>query len=169
METNVLEELHKRHSSGSFPVLIDIYHDRILWDSASLKKGFENGHLRIINDTRGVVYKGKTYLPSVFSYSPPSEDGKAEASASITVSAVDRKMLTVIENMHGSGTATITTIFEKISVNEVVFTPIKTVVFETGNVEWDKLTAKWKLSRDPITVLNVPRDIGTKQRCPSAY
>ena len=85
------------------------------------------------------------------------------------LSAVDRKILGVIENMRGSGVAKITTVFEKISIDEVVFSPIQTIVFETGSVEWDKLTAKWKLSRDPVVTLNIPRDIGTKQRCPSAY
>lgn len=168
MEKEVIEELHKRNSSGSLPILIDVQHDKIVWGQKYLQTGkYENGHIRLINDTRGVIYKGQWYFPSAFNYSAPSDDGKIEAKASVTVTAIDKSFRTTIDNMDEGGTATITTVFEKISTDEVVFTPIKTLVFEISDVTWDKLTAKWTLARDPVSTINIPRDLGTIQRCPS--
>jgi hypothetical protein len=164
-----IEELHSRHTDGTFPVLIDVQHDYILWSKEMLDSGkYENGHLRLINDPRGVVYQGFYYSPAAFVFSPPSDDGKVEGNASITVSAIDATMYKIIQNMTSPAVAHITTVFEKVSLNEVVFTPIQSIVMEMRAVEWDKLTAKWKLNKDPVLSLNIPRDLGTVQRCPSA-
>ena len=169
MNLQTIEELHKRNSDSSYPVMIDVQHDYIIWSKKLLETGqYENGHLRLINDTRGVLYQGKYYFPSSFSYTPPTDEGKAETKASISISAIDSSIRTIINNITSGATATITTVFEKVSLNEVVFYPIRSVVFSMGDIDYDKLRAKWNLFSDNVLSLNIPRVLGTIQRCPSA-
>lgn len=169
MEISTVEELHNRNSGGNFPVMIEIKHDLIVWSKKLLETGlYENGFLRVINDTRGVVYKDLYYFPCSFDYTPPSDDGKIEASTSISITTIDSYLLQIIQNINEGATAKITTVFEKISLDEVVFTPIKSMTFVMNGVEYDTMTAKWKLSRDSVLSLNIPRILGTIQRFPSA-
>lgn len=169
MNIQTIEELHKQTTDAFFPVLIDIMHDDIFWDSESFSTGlYENGHLRLINDPRGVEFEGKTYLPSGFSFSEPSDDGKGVGQASIVINAVDERILQLIENISSKPVAQIQTGFERINENELFFVPLQRYSFQLLSVDLEKPNAKWKLSQEPLYSLNAPRDLATSLRCPSA-
>lgn len=165
----VVEELHKQHADISLPVLIDILHDDIFWSAESLSSGlYENGHLRLINDARGVEFDGKTYLPAAFSYTPPQENGNGTGQASLTINAVDETILQIIENITSKPVAQIQTGFERLNEDELMFVPLQKQSFLLSSVDVEKPSAKWKLEKDPYFSLNIPRDLATAMRCPSA-
>lgn len=166
IETATLEELFSNEQTGCVPVLMDIKHDRLVWQDDSL--GQENGHFRVINDTRGVKFGGKTYLPMSFSFEAPSEDGKSVGSASVTISAIDRRIIEIIRMIDTPPTCEIEAYYEKIGENKIKFTKLFGYKMKMSSVVYDKMTAKWNLSYSGALALNIPRDTGTAIRCPAA-
>lgn len=167
IESITLEELFKNEQPGSVPILMDIQHDRFIWQDGN-PYNQENGHFRVINDTRGVKFNGKTYVPMSFSFEAPSEDGKTTGSASVTISAVDRRIIEIIEKIDTPPECEIEAYFEKIDENRVKFTRLFGYKLKMGSVVFDKLTARWNLVFSSLLQLNIPRDVGTEIRCPAA-
>lgn len=74
IENWTIKELFSQSTGGTIPILIDIQHEKIVWNDNSMDQ--ENGHLRLINDSTPIVYQGKKYLSAYFAFKPPMEDGK---------------------------------------------------------------------------------------------
>ncbi|MCQ2086558.1 MAG: hypothetical protein MJZ37_00580 [Bacilli bacterium] len=166
IETLTLQELFSSSTEGTFPFLIDIQHDELVWSDQSF--GQENGHFRLINSTTAVRHNGKKYLPAVFSCTLPSEDGQKIGNTSITVSAIDRRIIEMIRTINTNPRCVLEAYFAKISDTEFVFNKLNHYEFEMTSVNWDNQTAKWNLVFDPAMQLSVPVDLGTKTRCPAA-
>ncbi|MBQ0111955.1 MAG: hypothetical protein KBT03_02385 [Bacteroidales bacterium] len=164
LETITLEELFQQNTDGNLPFLMDIEHDDIEWEDDAL--GQDKGHLRLINDSVTVKYQGNKYLPSFFSFVMPSEDGKTVGNTSVTISAIDQRIIKVIRNIKDKPKVTFVALFAR-KDNTVVFSKLFKYTFEMNSVSWDGVSAKWNLVFDPAMQLQVPRDKATLIRCPS--
>lgn len=164
INTITLEELYGTSLEGSLPVLLTIKHDAITWKDKN--SDYEDGCIRFIGSNTSVRYKGKKYFPCNFVYSPPSEDGQKIGNASIEISAIDRSIIEVVRKLRSNPTATIDCFFAKISDTEFLFSKICHYTYEMSDVSWDPKTLKWTLLFDPVSQTNVPRGLGTIQRCP---
>lgn len=171
IDSITLEELFNKSTDGSFPVLVDITHNDIMWRDDD--QGQEDGHLRLINANYPVLYQGdndtgrKKYLPSHFVFTPPSEDGKSVSGASVTISAIDRRIVEVIRMIENKPRMRVEAFFERTEDDKIVFRRLYHYEFELSSVTWDGVSAKWELTFDPTMSLNVPRDLATINRCPS--
>lgn len=164
IESTTLEELFSSSTSGSLPILIDIRHDALKWQDKSLEQ--EDKHMRLINAPTAVRYNGKKYLPAVFSYTLPTEDGTKIGNTSITISAIDRRVVELIRSIKTYPIAVIEAFFTKIDGNSYAFSRLYHYEFQMRDVTWDDSTAKWNLVFDPVMQMNVPKDLGTKSRNP---
>lgn len=164
-----IKELFDESSSGLLPVMADIEHDHIVWNDNSAEQ--ENGHLRLINDGAAVKYKGKKYMPSVFQFTMPTEDGKKIGNTTITVSAIDQRIIEIIRSINNNPpTLTITAVFGKRNVDGRVgyeFHELNEYKFTMNNCRWTETTAQWDLVFDTTMQINVPIDMGTKFRNPA--
>lgn len=171
IESATLEELFSETTSGSFPVLMDIRHDALVWSSNKDKDiqdlQQKDGHLRLINSNTAVKYNGERYLPANFSYTLPTEDGAKVSQTSITISAVDRRIVELIRSIKSSPIAVIEAFFTKPTETSFAFSRLYHYEFKMKDVTWDDVTAKWTLVFDPVMQVNVPKDLGTKSRNPS--
>ena len=163
-----LKELMEQNIAGTIPVLIDIQHDSIVWEDGDEQ---ENGHLRLVNDSIAIRYKGdedtaKTYYPACFSFTPPSEDGKTVGNTKVTVSAIDQRIIKIIRSIDSKARARFVAFFAKKESN-YFFQKLYNYEFEMQSVNWNGITADWTLVFDPTMKLNVPRDLGTSVRFPS--
>lgn len=164
IEAVTFAELFKDYTDGSFPVLMDIYHEDITWSSDDTEQ--EQGHLRLINANYKVKYEGNIYQPAHFNFVAPSEDGKTIGSTSVSISAIDRRIVEVIRGINSKPAASIVAVFAKTDNNSVIFSKLSQYEFEMTNVSWNGVSATWNLIFDPTASLNVPRDLATSVRCP---
>jgi hypothetical protein len=173
----VLKNESDRTSALFLPVLLDIQHPEIAWgeqgDSQFIQ---QDGHLRLVNDIRGVMYKGDDtephyYAPCSFSAKMSKEDGKSKGTATLSVSAVDGRIIEVIRSVTEGVTCRITAFYSKIENenNQVkyVFSKLYGKEFEMGSVTWTGTSAQWELNADGIMDLNAPRDKGSLFRFPA--
>lgn len=173
IESITLEALFSSSDDGFIPVLIDIQHDAIYWGDVVMEDGEVgdgiqvNGHMRLINSKTAVKYSGHKYLPCNFNFSKPSEDGQKISNTSITISAIDQRIIEVIRKLRSAPIAIIEAYYTKMNDVEFAFRRLNSYTFQMSTVSWDNKTAKWTLVYDPVSQTNVPRAKGTKTRCPS--
>lgn len=168
IETIAMEEIFKQNMEGFLPVLVDIFSPDIKWQGSDDKQ--ENCHLRLVNDTSDIVYKGKTYAASCFNFTPPTEDGKKIEGASITISAIDQRVIELIRLAEIDCKISIVASFAKQVDDEgtkFYFTEMQNFTFTMKNVTWNRTTAQWTLVFDETMQLNIPRDLATEIKCPS--
>lgn len=165
LEIETLKELFDQNQSGNIPVLVEIKHPEIKWKDNSQEQ--ENGYLRLINAPMAVMFNGHKYLPSVFQFSIPKEDGSKVGDTSITISSIDQRIIEVIRAIKTNPIATIEAFYSKISDDEYMFSKLYHFEFKMGSCSWDDVTAKWTLEYDPAMQINVPKDKATTFRCPA--
>lgn len=167
----------QKSENALLPILIDIKHPGIKWDDESQTTYKQtDGHLRLISNSRGVMYKGnditpKWYAPCEFSFKRPKEDGKTKSKASISISCIDSRLIEVIrlikEDLTCSIVALYTVVESENETEQYIFSKIYGKDFELGSVSWDGITAQWELDPDSTMDLSVPRDKGSSFRIPS--
>lgn len=171
IDTTTIEELYKENKSGHIPVLLDIISDEIIWDDNY--KNQENGHMRLINSDTAVMYNGNKYLPAYFSCSLPQEDGKKIGNASITISAIDQRIIQIIRSITQQPKCVIESVYAKMKTEDdhtvFVFKKLNKYEFAMSSVSWNESTADWTLVFDPAMQINVPKDKGSIMRNPAIY
>lgn len=165
IQTTTLAELFDRASDGNIPVLVDIQHEGIIWADDEPEQ--ENGHLRLVNNNAKVKYNGKTYYPAYFSFRLPSEDGQKVGNTSVTISAIDQRVIELIRSIGSMPRCVFEAFYSRINGTQIAFSRLYHYEFLMDSVVWDGVTAKWNLVFDPAMQLNVPRDLATVNRCPS--
>lgn len=172
INTQTFDDFSQRGLEGFLPVLVDIRHPGITWNDSVQ----QNGHLRLVNDTKGMMYKGndtepKYYAPCNFQFKLPKEDGKTKSKASITISALDSRIIEVIRSIEEDLTCRIVGMYSKITSADgkvkYVFSKMYSRKFEMSNVSWNGVTAEWELEPDSIADINAPKDKGSLFRFPS--
>ena len=164
IRTVAAEEIWKQTTDGFLPVLLEIYNPDIKWKDGTLEQ--DNMYLRVISDTNAVMYKGKKYLPCKFSYTPPEEDGKSVGQASITISAVDSRVVQMLRSIELQCEVKVMAMFAKRGT-ETRFYPIEYIRSKLPSATYNRLTAQLTLSYKDVLKLNVPRHIATKDQLPS--
>lgn len=167
IDSMTIEELYSQDTASSIPILLTIRHGGIVWTDNSGAQ--ENGFLRLINSNVPVIYEDKKYLPANFIFELPSEDGKKVGDTKISISAIDQRIIEVIRSIDSNPIAEITAVFQYISETEITFKKLYNYRFEMQSVEWNGVSAQWKLMFDPAMNVNIPADLATSIRCPSAY
>lgn len=165
IESTTLEELFSSSTAGSLPILIDIRHDALKWKDSSLEQ--EDRHMRLINAPTAVRYNGHKYLPAVFGYTMPTEDGTKVGNSTITISAIDQRVVELIRSIRTPPVAVIEAFFTKPTEDSFAFSRLYHYEFEMRDVTWDATTAKWILVFDPVMQINVPKDLATRSRVPA--
>lgn len=167
IEAATLEELYAQNTDGFLPILVEIQDDNIIWQTKDAYD--EDGYLRLVSGNIPVMFEGKKYRPAVFVFEPPSEDGKKVGNTNITISAVDRKVVEIIEQIETKPNVRIVAAYCKTNDEEIIFSKIYHYNFTMGSVQWDGVTAKWQLTFDTAMEQNAPVDLATEARCPAAY
>jgi hypothetical protein len=173
----VLDSSAQESDSSFLPVLVDIRHSGIYWGpDAGGETSQENGHLRLVNDVRGVKYKGDDpvpywYAPCTFSFKPGKDDGKNKANASITISAADSRIIEVIRSIEEDLVCQVVALYGKVKNDEgrvsYTFTKVYGKEFDMTSVNWDGISAQFTLNPDSTLDMNTPRDKGSLFRFPS--
>lgn len=164
IEAVTISELFDRASDGNIPILVDIQHGSIVWED---NKEQENGHLRLVNNNAKVKYQEKVYYPAYFSFVLPSEDGQKVGNTSVTISAIDQRIIEVIRSINSAPKCVFEAFYTKLSDTQILFSKLYHYEFLMDSVNWDGITAKWNLVFDSACQLNVPRVLATVNRCPS--
>lgn len=176
ISTVVLDSMEQKSDSIFLPILLDITHPEIVWGDVPGMDLQQDGHLRLVNDVRGVRYKGDDlephyYAPCNFSIKMPKEDGKNKGVASATISAVDGRVIEVIRSVSEDIMCQVVAFYAKITNEsntvQYVFSKLYGKKFEMGGVTWTSTSAEWSLDPDKIMDLNIPRDKGSIFRFPS--
>lgn len=169
IEVAALEELWKQNTNGHLPVLLEIFNPDLKWNDNSYEQ--ENMYLRVIDDSNPVVYKGKRYLPCCFSYTPPEEDGKTIGQSSISISALDSRIVQMLRSIELPCEVTVMAMFAK-RQNEngnttYKFIPLDNLKTKMLSASYNATTAQFNLTFKDVLKLNVPRDVATKDLLPS--
>lgn len=169
IQTIAMEEIWARTTDGHIPVLLEIYNPDIKWNDGSVEQ--ENMYLRVIDDSNPVIYKGKKYLPASFEFTPPEEDGKTVGQASITLSAIDSRVVQMLRSIELQCEVTVMAAFAKL-VNEngkttFRFYPLDQIKTRMPSATYNRTTAQLSLVYKDVLKLNVPRDKATKNQLPS--
>jgi len=168
-----MEELWKEDTDGHIPVLMEIFNPDIKWADGSDEQ--ENMYLRVIDDSNPVIYQGKKYLPCKFNYTPPEENGKNIGEASITISAIDTRIVEILRSVQVECDVTVVAAFaKKTTVNEggqevttYRFFPFDELKAKMQSATYSRTTAQLSLVCKDVLKLNVPRNIATKDKLPS--
>lgn len=159
-----MEEIWKQNTDGHIPVLLEIYNPDIKWNDNSLEQ--DNMYLRVIDDSNPVVYRGKKYLPCRFEYNPPEEDGKTIGQASITLSAIDSRVVQMLRSIELQCEINVMAAFTK-SGNRYKFLPLDQLAAKVSSASYNRTTAQMNLVYKDVLKLNLPRDVATKNKLPS--
>ena len=169
IQTVAMEEIWKKNTDGHLPVLLEIYNPDIKWNDGSLEQ--ENMYLRVIDDSNPVVYKGKKYLPARFEFTPPEEDGKTIGQATITISAIDSRVVQMLRSIELQCEITVMATFAKVTRANgsaiMKFCPLEQLKARVPSATYNRTTAQLNLVFKDVLKLNVPRDTATKNLLPS--
>lgn len=173
IQTVALEELWKDNTDGHIPVLVEIFNPDLKWTDGSDDQ--ENMYLRVISDSNPVIYNGKKYLPCKFGYTPPEENGKSIGQASITISAVDTRIVELLRSCQVECEVTVVAVFaKKVIVTEdneehttYQFYPLDELKSKMESANYTRTTAQLNLVYNDVLKLNVPRNIATRDKVPS--
>ena len=164
IQTVAMEEIWKRNTDGYVPILLEIYNPDIKWNDNSLEQ--DNMYLRVINDSNNVKYGGHKYLACSFDFKPPEQDGTKTASASISVSAIDSRVVQMLRSISLVCDVTVTAAFAK-NGTSYTFYPLDEYTLQMKSASYTRVSAELTLQADEEWTLNVPVDIATKDRFPS--
>lgn len=170
-----MQDLWKENIDGYFPYLLEIYNPDISWTNEEKELySQEDCYLRIICDDNKVKYKGKTYLPASFTFSPPESDGTKIGTASLTVTALDYRIRKILKAIKIACDVTVMAFFVKVTKNEesadaiYKFKNLDSISFTMNSASSDKTSVKFNLVYDVGMAQNVPYHIATQDRVPSA-
>lgn len=159
-----MEEIWKSQSDGWLPALLEIYNPDIKWEDSSL--GQENCYFRVISDTNAVTYKGKRYIPCRFEFTPPEEDGKKIGNATITISAVDSRIVRILRSIDMQCEIRITAFFAK-KDNKIKFYPLDSLKATLPSASYNRSTATFNIIFKDVLQMNVPAEVATQDKLPS--
>lgn len=173
ISTVTFSELAQRESGLSMPVLLDIEHPEIVWNNET-DLNLQDGHLRVVNDTIGLKYKGDDdrpywYFPCVFKLKLPKEDGKKSSTASLTISCLDSGVIDVIRSVEEDLTCRVVALYAKMDdTGKYIFSKQYGKRFSLGSVTWSGTNATWELDPNKVMSAGFPRDTASQFRFPGA-
>lgn len=67
--------------------------------------------IRVVNNNQNIVYNGNTYLASSFRFTPPAQEEGELRRATLSISNVDRSLITLVRSITTSPTVTANVVF----------------------------------------------------------
>lgn len=176
--SNYVAESESQSADPAFlPVLLDITHPEITWfEDQNEKTAQQDGHLRLVNDVRGVMYQGDDtephyYYPCNFSIKMPKEDGKTKGKASASISCADGRIVEVIRSVSEGLEAQVVAFYAKMTNDDgqvrYAFSKLYSKKFSLGDVTYDGLNASWTFDPDNTAEMSIPVDKGSLFRFPA--
>ncbi len=173
IQTCVLGELFKQNINGILPVLLEVYNEELVWGDNSYEQ--EDCYLRVVNDTQAVKFGGKKYIPCAFEMTLPEEDGKTLKPITLTVSAIDSRMIQLLRSTSEKSEVSIKACFakEKTVVEggrekvKYSFYPMTNYKFKVKGASCTRVTASLTLEVEDILSLQASRDKATQDKFPS--
>ena len=169
-----MSELWKEDIDGYLPILMEVYNPDIKWTQEEKDTyNQEDSYLRLIADESRVVYKGKTYLPCSFEFTPPEIDGKKVGSASVSISALDSRVKMLLRTIKIPSDVRIVSLFAKTEKDNqsgkyiYQFAELQSTPFKMASASSTKTTATFNLSFSKNLTQTVPYDVATPDRVPS--
>lgn len=167
-----MSELWKSDRDSFLPVLMEVYNPDIKWESKEYEQ--DDCYLRLTANDSKLIYKGKTWLPCAFNFSPPETDGQKIGAASVTISALDARVKFLLRTIRVSCTAKIVAMFAKIEKDnnsgkfQYKFIPLDSMEFKMNQATVSNTTATFSLTYKSPLQQNVPYDVATTDRVPGA-
>ncbi|MBO7715787.1 MAG: DUF1833 family protein [Methanobrevibacter sp.] len=161
LQTVTMEEIWKSQSDGYLPCLLEIFNPDIKWSDNS--QGQENTYLRVISDTNSVVYQGKRYLPCKFELTMPEEDGKKIGNATITISAIDSRIVQMLRSTEIQCEVNVKAFFAK-KGNTFKFLPLDSIKAKMPSASYNRSTATFNLVFKDVLQVNVPSEMVTQDK-----
>jgi len=173
IQSYVLSELCKQRVNGYLPVLLEIYNEELVWGDNSYEQ--ENMYLRVVNDSQAVKYQGKKYIPCAFEMTMPEEDGKTLKPISLTVSAIDSRMIQLLRMTALKSEVTIKSCFMKETEEteggktktKYKFYPLANYKMKVKGANCTRVSATLTLEVEDILSLQASRDKATKDKFPA--
>lgn len=173
IQTYVLSELCKSHIGGTLPVLLEVYNEDLVWGDNSFEQ--ENMYLRVINDTQSVRYQGKKYIPCAFEMTMPEEDGKSVKPPTLTISAIDSRMIQMLRMAKTKSQVTMKACFAKRREEteggkikeKFAFYPLANYKFKVASANCTRITAQLTLEVESVMSLQASRDKATVDKFPA--
>lgn len=173
IQSFVLSELCKQNIGGTLPVLVEIYNEELYWGDNSYEQ--ENCYLRVVNDSQSVRYGGKRYIPCAFDMELPEEDGKTLKPITLTVSAIDSRMIQLLRSTALKSTVSVKACFAKETTEtdggrtktRFAFYPLADYKFRVKGANCTRLTATLTLEVEDIMSLQAGRDKATQEKFPA--
>lgn len=163
IDSVTLEEIWAENTDAHIPVLLDIYNPFILWGENN-DGSQENCHLRVINDSNTVIFKGKKYIPCALSFKAPQEDGTKIGTASITISALDSRVQQLVAQIRNVSDVDVVAAFVKSDEKTYRFRELSKWKFQIETATVNRSTATFNLVANNVFNLNVPRDTMDKNQ-----
>lgn len=158
---------------GYLPILLEVYNPDITWADKEKKfYGQEDSYIRFIADEIKVIYKGKTYLPCSFEYTPPESDGSKIGSASVTISALDTRVRQVMRLIKLPSKINVIALFGKQEKNAgsgfiYKFVEVNTMSYTMTTASANSTTAMFNFDFDRSLMQQVPYDMAVQERVPA--
>ena len=171
LDVITINDLWQNNVDGWLPILMDIYNPDITWtDEEKAAYGQEDSYIRVIADENQVIYKGKTYIPCAFNYTPPEMDGKKVGTASISITALDSRIKRVLRTIKIPSEVTVVSMFAKVSRDSgspiYKYKELNSKPFLMSSASSNKTTATFNLTFGNNFGQNVPYDMATQDRVP---
>ena len=168
-----LTDLWKQDVDGYLPVLMEIYNPDIAWtEEEKTAYGQDDSYIRLIADDSKVIYKGKTYLPCAFEFTPPEMDGKKIAGASLSISSLDSRVRKLLRSIKLPSEVNIVSLFVKAEKSNQTgkfiykFSEMNSKPFVMKSAGSNKTTATFNLTFNKAMDQIVPFDVATADRTP---
>lgn len=170
LQTVAIEEIWKSQSDGFLPVLLEIFNPDIKWEDNDVEQ--ENCYFRVISDVNGVTYQGKKYMPCKFEFSLPEENGKSIGNASISISAIDTRIVQLLRSIDSECKVTLKAFFAKeaIKVEDgkektvIKFFPIDALKATLSSASYTRTVASFNIIFKDALQLNIPAEVVTKDK-----
>lgn len=162
IDSATVAELWSETTEGHIPCLMEIYNADLNWGDADLEQ--DNFYLRVINDSNGVMYKGKKYIPCSFSFKAPTEEGTKIGTASITISGLDSRVQQLLEQIELVSDVSVVAMFAKQDNKKYYFRELSHWTFKMETANANRSSATFNLTPDSVFSLNVPRDMMDKNQ-----
>ena len=104
-----------------------------------------------VNNTQSILYNGKTYVASSFSYTPNSSENGFNGGGSLEIVVTDNSIINLIETYRNIRLDVVGVLVEDGTISE-----IKTFRHHYGSVSWDGKKATFNFEKDDRLDMTFP-------------
>jgi hypothetical protein len=152
MTPDAIASLFRQHSDDVWLVLLTISHPSMTT-------------VRVVNNTEPIVSNGQAYSAFPFQIQLPQDAAERMATATLTISNVDRSLVDEIRTIAGRPTVSIAVIAAA-RPDDVEFGPLE---FELSGVQWNAEAISGQLTYEPVMQQPFPAGVFDPQRFPGLF